>query len=159
MKKILLFFIAIIFISCGIRKVEKSTLDVKKDVDKEVATVDNKVSEAKTETNNDVTTDDIEIVPIDSTKAIEVVAPDGRVTKYKNARISNKKTVDKTKVVNDVKAVEVSQTKASEKSNEVTKASEKKTERTSSYWWLLWLLLLIPLYFLWKKYGGLIKFV
>ncbi len=159
MKKILLFFITLLFISCGIRKVEKSTLDVKKDVDKEVATVDNKVSEAKTETNNDITTDDIEIVPIDSTKAIEIVAPDGKVTKYKNARISNRKTVDKTKMVNDVKAVEMSQTKASEKSNEVTKVSEKETERTSwSWWWLL--LLLIPIgYYVWQKVKDKIWFI
>ena len=157
--KNLIFLIALILIGCGTRKVEKSTLDVKKEVDKEVSTVDNKVSESKTETSNDVVTDDIEIVPIDSTKAIEVIAPDGKVTKYKNARISNKKIVDKTKVVNDTKVVESSQAKASEKSNEVIKVSEKKTERTSwSWWWLL--LLLIPVgYYVWQKFKGKIWFV
>ena len=157
--KNIIFLIALIFIGCGTRKVEKSTLDVKKDVDKEVVTVDNKISEVKIETNNDVTTDDIEIVPIDSTKAIEIVAPDGRVTKYKNARISNKKTVDKTKVVNDVKASENIKTKISDKSNEVTKVSEKKTERISwSWWWLL--LLFIPIgYYVWRKVKDKIWFV
>ena len=159
MKKILLFFITLIFISCGVRKVEKSTLEEKKSTDKETLTVDNKVSEDKTETNNDVVWDDFEIKPKDSTQAIEIVDPDGKVTKYLNAIISHKKIVDKTKVVNDIKAVENSQTKASEKSNEVTKVSEKKTERVSwSWWWLL--LLLIPVgYYVWRKIKDKVWFV
>lgn len=79
---------------------------------------------------------------------------------YENITIiSHKKIVDKTKVVNDIKAVESSQTKASEKSNEMTKASEKKTERISwSWWWLL--LILIPIgYYVWQKVKDKIWFV
>ncbi len=155
MKKSLIFWFTFLLIlllaSCGTRKVEKSTLDVKKESEKQTTAVDNKVSEAKVEETNDITTDEFEIIPNDTTKPVEVIAPDGKITKFKNARITNKKTSDKSKVVSQEKVTQTTQIDATEKSNEITKVSEKKIERTSSYWWLLWFLLVIPIYLIWKN--------
>ena len=79
--------------------------------------------------------------------------PDGSVTKYKNARLSHKNTIDKSKVSIVEKTQENKATSQNQVAKEVVKQSEKTTVNTSlSLWWLL----LIPIgygcYWVFRKY-------
>jgi phage anti-repressor protein len=160
MKKLISIFAILLLVSCGVRKVDKSNIEIKKEATiettKEVAAkivkTDSTSTSSKTEIKNNILVDDFEIVPIDSTKTIDITAPNGKVTKYKNARISHKNSTDKSNIIIEKKILKTAKetavikgketTKA--KKNETIKASEKKTEAIHFSWWLLLLLLIIP---------------
>ena len=150
-KKIIyvLFLIATILcaIGCGSRKSETNKTDLNT---KEVVT-DNSTIETKTDTNTKVIdctfTDEVEIIPIDNTKEIIV---NGKV--FKNVRLKHKKTKNNIVVDNVVKEVKKQQNDIKTKKKVSLEVKQKETERSLSYWWLLWLLLLIPIYLLYRKY-------
>jgi hypothetical protein len=141
-----LFLIATIICatSCGVRKTQQTKNDV---TTKEVVT-DNSVIETKTDTNLKVidctSTDEIEIIPIDNTKEIIV---NGKT--YKNVSIKQRK-VKNNVITNKVEKVAKKQQNAIKtKSKASIEVKQKETERNSNYWWLL---LLIPIYLLYRKY-------
>jgi hypothetical protein len=70
---------------------------------------------------------------------------------YKNAKIRRKKSKNNISVVKDIKVQHNAQKEGvvMVKSNRIIEV--KQIER-NSYWWLLWFLLLIPIYFVYKKY-------
>jgi hypothetical protein len=145
---------AIFLTSCGSRKVQKS--ETKETEKTEIKT------EAKTETtitNNtkildSSTSDEIEISPVSDSIPMVV----NGIT-YINAKIRRKKTKNNISVAKDVKVQHKAQKSdlKVEKTNKVVK--EKQIERKQSYWWLLWFLLLIPIYFAYKKYKDKIWFI
>ena len=145
---IILALITVIFLtSCGSRKVQKS--ETKENEKTEIKT------EAKTETKltdntkiiDTSTTDEIEIIPIDNTLPFTVNGKE-----YKNVKINRKKSKNNISVSKDVKVQHNAQKTdvVTVKSNRIIEV--KQTERKESYWWLLWFLLLIPIYFVYKKY-------
>jgi hypothetical protein len=71
---------------------------------------------------------------------------------YKNAKIKRSKKKNNISIVKDVKVQHNAQKSdvVTVKSNRIIEV--KQTERKESYWWLLWFLLLIPAYYLWRKY-------
>jgi len=150
---ILALFFAIFFTSCGSRKVQKS--ETKESEKTEVKT------EAKTETKvtdntkivDTSTSDEIEISPVSDTIPMVV----NGIT-YKNAKIKRSKKKNNISIVKDVKVQHNAQKSNLKivKSNKVVKV--KQTERKDSYWWLLWFLLLIPIYILYKKYKDKLNF-
>lgn len=145
MKNLILILFSTLLISCGSRKVNVDKVDVVLKTDsisivkqEVVATKDNHVSIV-------TDTDELEIVPIDTTKHIEV---DGK--KYHNVKIRYKKTkkvlVDTTKIKvskNDSKVVKTIKNK---KENTFKKDVDKK-ESHSVYWWLLLVIILAILFF------------
>lgn len=140
---------AIFLTSCGSRKVQKS--EIKETEKTEVKT------EAKTETtitNNtkildSSTTDEIEISPISDTIPMVV----NGIT-YKNAKIKRLKKKNNISIVKDEK-VQHKEEKSGLKTVKRDLIIERKViDRKQSYWWLLWFLLLIPAYYLWRKYKG-----
>ena len=140
---------AIVLTSCGSRKVQKS--ETKETEQTEIKTEEK--TETKLTDNTKIidtsTTDEIEILPVDNTLPITV---NGK--KYTNSRIKWKKVKNNISTVKDVKV----QHKA-EKSGLVTVKRDliierKVIDRKQSYWWLLWFLLLIPAYYVWRKYKG-----
>jgi hypothetical protein len=142
---------AIFLTSCGSRKVQKS--ETKQTEQTDIKT------EAKTETNltdntkivDTSTTDEIEISPVSDTIPMVV----NGIT-YINAKIRRKKTKNNISVVKDVKIQHNAQ-KSYLKTDKKDLIIERKViDRKQSYWWLLWFLLLIPVYYLWRKYKGLI---
>lgn len=145
----LLFLIATILcaIGCGSRKSETNKTDLNS---KEVVT-DKSTTETKTDTNTKVIdctfTDEVEIIPIDNTKEIIV---NGKV--FKNVRLKHKKTKNNIVVDKVVKEVKKQQNDIKTKKKVILEVKQKETERTLSYWWLLWLLILIPIYILYRKY-------
>jgi hypothetical protein len=155
MKKcaIVLFSIFILF-SCGTRKVqiEKVKEDIKKDSVSQI--VENKTLEVKNDIVSTNEAEETEIVAVDTSKAIVING-----VSYKNAIIRHKKskvnTIDKT-----IKKASQNALKRTEVKGEFHKQLFiKQSDKTSfTYYWLL-LLLIIPLYYLFKKYRDKIWFV
>jgi hypothetical protein len=143
-KLILLFLITFLIVGCGTRKTQQTKTDV---TTKEVTT-DNSVIETKTDTNTKVIdctlTDEIEIIPIDNTKEIVV---NGKT--YKNVRLKSKKTKNNVTTNKVDKVAKKQQNSIKTKSKASIEVKQKETERNSNYWWLL---LLIPIYLLYRKY-------
>jgi hypothetical protein len=133
MKQIIILLFSILLISCGSRKVVIE--QVKKD---SLSHISNKTiidNLSRTETKNDITTDEFTITPLDTCKDIVI---DGKT--YRNVTINYKKTKDNTIQVQDIK---VSKKELKTQDTKVTQNRKvKDIERTSynAFW-----LLLIPL--------------
>jgi hypothetical protein len=151
---IIAIFLVICLTSCGSRKVAKS--ETKETEQTEIKT------EAKTETKvtdntkiiDTSTTDEFEIIPIDNSLPIIYNG-----VKVFNASIKHKKSKSNISVVKDVKVQHKAQ-KSDLKTVKTNRIIEvKQIERKNSYWWLLWFLILIPIYILYKKYKDKFSFV
>jgi hypothetical protein len=98
---IILSIALLLLTSCGSRNVNKEVTKTDS-ISKTVAVVrTDSVSKDSTSIKFDVETEEIVIEAVDSTQPIEIINNDGKVTKYKNARISKKKRKDNTIVVNE----------------------------------------------------------
>lgn len=135
--------------SCGTRKVQKST-----ETQKETTTETLKIDEVKTDNtkiNIVENCDEVIIEPIDT---IAPMIIDGKV--YKNARLRRLNKKVSTNIVKDIKetkkAVKQAQKKAS--TEIIKKHIDKKT-----FCWLWLLLLIIPIYYLYRKYKNFIWFI
>ncbi len=140
---------AIVLTSCGSRKFQKS--ETKETEQTEIKT------EAKTETK---ITDNTKIVDTSSSDEIEISPVSDTIPMvvngitYINAKIRRKKTKNNISVVKDVKVQHNAQ-KSYLKTDKRDLIIERKViDRKQSFWWLLWFLLLIPAYYLWRKYKG-----
>jgi hypothetical protein len=145
---------AIVLTSCGSRKVQKSETKEQEQKSEKITLETETIVTDNTKIIDTSTTDEIEIVPVDNTLPITV---NGK--KYTNSRIKWKKTKNNISVAKDVKV----QHKAQKEGLVMVKRNKiievKQTERKESYWWLLWLLLLIPIYFGYKKYKDNLPFI
>jgi H+/gluconate symporter-like permease len=138
---------AIFLTSCGSRKVSKSeTKEQEQKTEKITLETETKVTD-NTKIVDSSTSDEIEISPIFDTLPMVI----NGIT-YKNAKIKRSKKKNNISIVKDVKV----QHKAKKEGVVMVKRNKvievKQTERKDSYWWLLWFLLLIPIYFAYKKY-------
>jgi hypothetical protein len=138
---------AIFLTSCGSRKVSKSeTKEQEQKTEKITLETETRVTD-NTKIVDTSTSDEIEISPISDTIPMVV----NGIT-YKNAKIKRSKKKNNISIVKDVKV----QHKAKKEGVMMVKRDKvievKQTERKESYWWLFWLLLLIPIYFGYKKY-------
>ena len=151
--KPLVIFLFILLMSCGARTVnkeEKKTDSIAKTIS--VVRTDS-VSKDSTSIKFDVETEEIVIEAVDSTKPIEITNDKGKVTKYKNARISKKKKRNNTIVVNEKTVAKIV---VDSMSNEIevnkvesTKIVYKEQFSWSKFildlWWL-WLFLIFIIY-------------
>ena len=148
--KILYILVAIIFCSCGARKVEKS-----KTTDKEQTTI---VDSSKTTTQIDTNvkivdvseSDEVTITPVDTSKVMIV---DGKTYKnvvLKRKKVKNNITTDKSIIASQIKQ------KAVKTAIVKTKVIEQKVSERESvvkwWWWLLLILLLSAGYFTYRFY-------
>ena len=151
----------LIMISCGAKKLNKEvakTDSISKEV--EVVKTDCTSIENK-EIKFDVATEDIIIEPVDSTKPIEIINNEGKVTKYKNARISHKKRKDNTIVI-DSKIMAKIIVDSLNKEIQVNKVESKKIiDKPQFSWstfildlWWLWLVIIILLFICYLRYKG-----
>jgi hypothetical protein len=151
---VLALIIGILLTSCGSRKVQKSeTKEQEQKTVKITLETETKVTD-NTKIIDTSTTDEIEIIPIDNTLPFTVNGKE-----YKNVKIKRKKSKNNISVAKDVKVQHKAQKSDLKvvKSNKVVK--EKQIERKQSYWWMFWFLLLIPIYFVYKKYKDKFSFV
>jgi hypothetical protein len=112
----------------------------------------------------DVETDEIVIEAVDTTEPIEITNNEGKVTKYKNARLSKKKRKDNTIVVSEkivAKIVVDSVTNEIEVNKvESTKIVYKEQFNWGTFilqlWWL-WLILILAIYLGYRYIKGTLK--
>jgi len=138
---------AIFLTSCGSRKVTKSgTKEQEQKTEKITLETQTRVTE-NTKIVDTSTTDEIEICPVSDSLPMVI----NGIT-YKNAKIRRKKIKNNISIVKDVKVQHNAQKEAvmMVKRNKVIEV--KQTERKESYWWMLWFLLLIPIWYYGKKY-------
>jgi hypothetical protein len=145
--KLILSALAFTLLSCGARKVQKSETEVKTEVTTTVKDTTSKVSETKKREQVFSFTDELEITPIDTTKAIEVIDSNGNKQTYFNAKIKRKQTQVNKSVDTETKVAEnaskVGKTKAKQTVKQQTKETEKEAVSFWDYFWLLLLLLLL----------------
>lgn len=172
MKKALIYWFSFLLIlllmtSCGTRKTQTSHIDKKveleqADIDKKDLTVqDNsnvKVANEVTSTNETTTSKKI-ITPVDPTKPSTFTDENGNKKELNNASYTEEKTT--AKELKEVKTnIEASKdkklvNKGIKSSTTVAKATEsqkgKTTEKTITYYWLLWFIPIGGLaYLIWK---------
>lgn len=145
---IVIALIIVIFLtSCGSRKVNKSeTKEQEQKTEKFTLETETRVTD-NTKIVDTSTTDEFEICPVSDTIPMVV----NGIT-YKNAKIKRKKSKNNISVEKDVKVQHKAQKSGlvMVKKNRIIEV--KQTERKESYWWLLWFLLLIPIWYYGKKY-------
>ena len=157
--------ILLFLFSCGaktINKEEKKT-DSISTITQVIKT--DSISKDSTSIKFDVATEEIIIEAVDSTKPIEIINNEGKVTKYKNARLTKKKRKDNTIIVNEkivAKIVVDSLTNEIEVNKvESTKIVYKEQFNWSTFilqlWWL-WLLILLAIYLAYRYYKNYLKF-
>jgi hypothetical protein len=155
--------LAFLIVSCGSRKMNKE--EKKTDsIAKTIAVVKtDSISKDSTSIKFDVVSEEIIIEAVDSTKPIEIINNEGKITKYKNARISKKKRKDNTIVVNEktvAKIVVDSLTNEIEVNKvESTKIVYKEQFNWNTFilqlWWL-WLLIILAIYLAYRYYKRLL---
>lgn len=162
MKAILL---SLLLISCGAKTVNKEQTKTDSTA---VATQVVKTDSTSTDSTSikfDVQTEEIIIEAVDSTKPIEITNNEGKVTRYKNARISHKKRKDNTIIVNE-KSVSKIVVDSLTNEIEVNKIESSKIVYKEQFnwgtfilqlWWL-WLLIIIACYLAYRRYKGFLKF-
>ena len=157
--------LSLLLISCGAKTVNK---EEKKTDSTAVVTQVIKTDSNATDSTSikfDVATEEIIIEAVDSTKPIEITNNEGKVTKYKNARLSKKKRKDNTIVVNEktvAKIVVDSVTNEIEVNKiESSKVVYKEQFSWSKFildlWWL-WILIVVACYLAYRYYKGYLKF-
>ena len=149
----LFILLSFLLMSCGAKTLNRE--EIKTDsIAKTVAVVRiDSTSKDSTSIKFDVETEEIVIEAVDSTKPIEITNDKGKVTKYKNARLSKKKKRNNTIVVNE-KTVDKVIVDSISHEIEVEKIENTKIVYKEQYswskflldlWWL-WLLLLLIIY-------------
>jgi hypothetical protein len=166
--KNLLFLIALIFISCGARKVEKSV--VKESLTTEqsdnsilIKTEDlnlKKSESTKVDYKNETVTKETVYEPIDPTKSATVINGDGTRTDLNNSKKTTRETTQKNNIktdqskntVQDAKIVTSDKKDVKQKTNTKKVAEVVQIDRKQfNLWNSLWILLLVPIYFIWKN--------
>lgn len=161
MKKLLL-LASIFLIGCGSRHIETEKVVVKS----AETSIVNLVDSSKTNTKTDESTivvdnsliDNIIIEPRDTTKPITI---DGHT--YRNVIIKHKRSKNNITTTKSINVLKTEQKAVNLKVENIKKVNvtqnKKEIVKSSSYCWLLWFLLLIPIYLLWEKYKDKIWFI
>jgi PBP1b-binding outer membrane lipoprotein LpoB len=145
MVRITLLILALTLVSCSTRKVSKTEVKETTEV-KAIDTTKTVTNTQKFERSVDTSTvSEIEIVPIDITKPMVI---NGK--SYLNAILKRKVTKLNKVVEIDTKVAQIQQKGVNNSIKTERTIKEKETERKSGFnWW--WLLLLIPIYFVYRK--------
>lgn len=157
MKKHLYILVSLVLLSCGSRKVQVNTTEIKKDSAVTTTKIDSSKSIKTTDdnTNIDFNTEETEIsiIPLDSTKEIKV---NGKT--YFNVKLRIKKRKDNTTYQNTNKVAQIdlkqvikhTEAKSSTKQNTKVKNIDRK-ESILNYWWILLIIILIYLFYKWQS--------
>jgi hypothetical protein len=141
-KHLILILLSIIFISCSARKTDINKADSVVKTDSTSVTKKESVTSQNNHVSVVTNTDELEIVPIDTTKSIVI---DGK--SYKNVTLRYKKTkivfLDTTKI----KVAEKVSIDVELKKDNSVKIFKKKIDKKSNSWWWLIILLLVALGF------------
>jgi hypothetical protein len=147
---IIIFILAIVIVvcltSCSSRKVNKTEV---KETEVKTEVIDENTKTDVTENTKIIdssTSNEIEYIPIDNTLPFTV-----KGQTYKNVKIKHSKKKNNISIVKDKKVSQIKEKSANLQYKKAKVIEVKTTERKSfNFWWLL--LLLIPAYFLLRKY-------
>jgi hypothetical protein len=148
MRNKLILLLSILIVGCGSRKVNKSV--TKEETQIEI--LDTSKTETKTDTNVKVIScfesDEITIVPIDSTKEIFVNGKTYRNVVLKHKKVKANKVVEQSK-----KEVKTEQKAVKTNIKKQTQIEVKQIDKDPFNFLIwFWLILLIPIYLLYRKY-------
>lgn len=155
MKYLIIF--SLLLVSCGSRKVQVNTSEIKKDSSVTTTKIDSSKSIKTTDDNTNINfnTEETEIciIPLDSTKEIKV---NGKT--YFNVKLRIKKRKDNTTYKNTNKVAQIdlkhvikhTEAKSSTKQNTKVKNIDRK-ESILNYWWILLIIILIYLFYKWQS--------
>ncbi len=158
-----LFILALWLCSCGSRKTSKSNTETKETTQTENTKIDTSKTVTVANSNSKIidtgTEEEFTIVPIDSSKEMVVNS-----VKYKNARLSHKKVNNNKVAINSNNITTTAKKHVSEASKSNISKSvkaeiknvDKKQFNILSLWWVI--LVLIVVYWVWKKYKGVMPF-
>ena len=154
---IAMFILIATFFSCSSRKVQlEKTIDkteITQEATEKIQVITNETEKSTIDTNNDVITETTEIVPIDPEKESFFITPEGKKVQLINASYKTTRIKDKSKVIQtkekENKAVKRTQNDNLLRINKDVLQKSKETERIT-YWWFL-LILIIPIYFIYKN--------
>jgi hypothetical protein len=162
MKALLL---ALLLVSCGAKTINKE--------EKKTDSIATTIAVVKTDSTSidkkvlvyDVETDEIVIEAVDTTEPIEITNNEGKVTKYKNARLSKKKRKDNTIVVSEKIVAKIVVDSVSNEI-EVNKVESTKIVYKEQFnWgtfilqtWYWWLILFLIIYIAYRYYKKSLKF-
>jgi len=133
--------------SCGTRKTQTEKVKEVQKIETSEKTTDKSIIETNVKVIDCTDTSEQIIEPIDNTKEIVI---DGKA--YKNVRF---KTLKKKNNISTTKKENIQNNVVKNANTKVETKIDKKikqTERKNSYWWLLWFLLIIPIYYFYRKY-------
>ena len=144
--KIILLFSLFWLVGCSTRKVQKSSEAVQ-----ETKTEAVKIDEVKTDATKINVVENCDETIIEPIEPNSPMIVDGKV--YKNARLRRQNKKVETNIVKDIKEVKTTKKQAEKKtSHEVIKKEIQK----KSVSWLWWFLLVIPIYYLYRKFKDFI---
>jgi hypothetical protein len=145
MKKFI--FLALILVGCGARKVDNLKTVVNTAIIETAKTIDTTKTETNTKIIDCTATDEIVIEPIDNAKPILI---EGK--KYQNVRFTKRKIKNDILTTQNKKQSKGVIIEAKKEVKQQTEVKHKQIDKKASYWWLLWFLLLIPIYYFYKNY-------
>lgn len=165
MKKLILTILLILTLwSCGTRNTKKTEIkeEEKTEIDSSEKSDEKKEEDRKTvkEEESDIEEESEILIPTDPSKPIKktVEEKDGKkTTTWENASVdtskkkekSKKKEVTDEKIKTEIKKEVKQKQVASKKKSDVSKETERKM---GFPYWMLWFLILIPVYLAYKKY-------
>jgi len=149
---ILLFWLC----SCSSRKVNKSKTETKEVSTTEATFKDSSKTVTKLESNTKIVdisqSDELVISPIDNTKEMVVNGKTYFNAKIRRLKSKNNITTDKSTIASQIKQNDVKKAVKTNKSKTAI-VNVKNTDRKQFNFW--WLLLLVPIYLLYRKFKGL----
>lgn len=154
MKNILI-ILCVVLCSCGARKSEVHKTETESKSETAITRQNDVVTEVQTETITESESETFIITPVDNTRPIEIIKPDGSKTTITNGRIEKKKEKQETKQSTQTKATDKSTAiiKHSKEAKTVTK--DKITDRKESYSTIIWgvivLLIILIIWFIYRK--------
>ena len=141
--------------SCASRKVDRSKTELKETAKIETTKIDSSKTTTITNINTKVVdssdTEEMTIEPIDNSKEMVINGKTYKNAVLKHKKVKNNIVVDKSELINKIQQSSVKEVAKAETSKTLV-VEMKKIDKSASYWWLLWFLLLIPVYYIYKKF-------
>ena len=160
MKKYIVIFLTLFLFNCASRKVDLNIKEIKKDslIEKTIIVKDSIIEKKETKINYNIFSDinEINIKPIDTSKAIEIngIKYKNVILNIKNSKVNSLYLKDEIVSKNASKSItEKNKTHLITKEN----TKEKTIDKKANYFVYLWLLIIPILYFIIKRIFFAIK--
>lgn len=151
MKNYIYVVLLLLLCSCGARKSEVHKTETESKSETSITQHNDVVTEVQTETITESESETFIITPVDNTRPIEIIKPDGSKTTITNGRIEKKKEKQETKHNTQAKTADKSTAtiKHQEESKKSITDKKKETKPIRFPWWG-WLIIAVSAYFTYR---------